>query len=245
MAELDLSKFSGQQIKQLSNFKKEISTVYQTNFDLIIKRNNENYLDFVTNDKKFHFAIPEVKVAADNKLLFDVTFVPQSFSSNRRATTVVNLEQTIDIFTIWIKTVKAYYEVVNEYIDPFYKQAEKEFEDEFDLKDVTDDSATLNNENQLKVYKLLTHIEEELKKENSSNSEVQKLLSYTEEFKENLHTLPKSIIKKKAIQLLLKLRQAGIKLYYDALDVGYKEIIKVALIAAAANAEHTVINLLK
>ena len=180
MAELDLSKFSGQQIKQLSNFKKEISTVYQTNFDLIIKRNNENYLDFVTNDKKFHFAIPEVKVAADNKLLFDVTFVPQSFSSNRRATTVVNLEQTIDLFTIWIKTVKAYYEVVNEYIDPFYKQAEKEFEDEFDLKDVTDDSATLDNENQLKVYKLLTHIEEELKKENSSNSEVQKLLSYTE-----------------------------------------------------------------
>jgi len=92
-----------------------------------------------------------------------------------------------------------------------------------------DGATTLNSDEQLKVYKILEDIELKLKNEDQSNPEIQKLLAYNQDFKKNLHTLPKSVIKKKAIQLLSKVRKYGIKLFYDTLEVGYKEIIKLAL----------------
>ena len=65
--------------------------------------------------------------------------------------------------------------------------------------------------------------------ENSSNPEIAKLINYSKDFKGTLHTLPKSIVKKRLAKLFTKIRKFGIKLFFDTLEVGYKELIKYAL----------------
>ena len=82
----------------------------------------------------------------------------------------------------------------------------------------------------MKVYKLITFIEEALKKEDISNAEIQNLISFTTDFKEKIPFLPKSALKKKSIKLISELKRLGIKLYYDTLEIGYKETIKAVLI---------------
>lgn len=70
-----------------------------------------------------------------------------------------------------------------------------------------------------------------MKKEDESNPEIQKLISFTKEFKEKIPFLPKSALKKRSIKLISELKRLGIKLYYDTLEIGYKETIKAALIS--------------
>ena len=242
MAPLNLKNFSGKQVKQIIDTRNNLNFIFEKNSDLIQKRESDYYWDVFSNDERFNFGIYSLRNGPSKETLSDVfctmQFEPISFDNITKTVLQGKFIDSAKLFEGWIVIVKDYNEVLNEYYDPYYKQFEKEFEDEFNFGGAEQDTSTLDSDNQLKVYKLLSHIEETIKKEDQSNPEIQKLLSFTGNFKENLHTLPKSIIKKKAIQLLSKLRKIGIKLYFDTLDIGYKKIIKAGLIAAAANADH-------
>lgn len=250
MQDLDLSLFSGHQIQQLTNFKKEINAIYENHLDLIKERNTQDFFDFVSLDGKFHWAVNGVKPNKDNIVYGVVTYVPESFASRVRATSTLRLTEIAMTFDRWVKDVVKYKDALNEYYDPFYKQFEKEFEDSFGEENEEDKHTTLSSDEQLKVCKLLTYIEEGLKKEDTTNPEIQKLIFFTTEFKEKVPFLPKSGLKKRSIKLISELKRLGIKLYYDTIEIGYKEIIKTALISGvhaigSVNAGHIISQVLQ
>lgn len=249
MEEINIKLLSASQINQLNETRRKILSTYEANSDFIQKIESNLFLNFTTSNSDYYFSVYNIRTLPTNPtedLLCIVAYCPLSYSNvTKHYVPIAKLIECIAAFEEWVEVVRQYFQVINEYNDPFFTQFEKEFEDEFDIGNVSDYGTTLDSISQLKVYKLLNQIEDDLKKEDPSKPEIQKLLSYTKDFKENLHTLPTSIIKKKAIQLLSKLRKEGIKLYYDTIEIGYKEIIKAALIAGAVNAEHTIIKLIK
>lgn len=231
-------------IKIVNRIRRELDLIFEENRDFI--KNNNDYFSFASIDNRFNFRINRIHFTNSPTLLTcTLSFNPRSSNNLKEIQHEIELEKVAERFSKWIDLVKENEEALKEYHDPYYKQFEKEFEDSFNLKDEKDNFETLDSENQLKIFKLITSIEDGLKKEDQNNPEVQKLISFVEEFKEKLPNLPKSVIKKKAIELISRLRKLGTKLYYDVLEVGYKEIIKAALIVGATEAGKAVVHLLK
>lgn len=246
MTEEELRSFSVTQMKQLIDVKNKINLIFENNTEIIKLRNGGYTIEFDSLDERFEFIITNIQPKKENpngELFCRIRAAPTSLSTIALGVIAVNLKEASSKFLEWVKNVKAYNEVLNEYFDPFYNQFEKEYEDEFGFADAEDDTTTLNSENQLKMYKLLGAIESKIFAEDQSNPEIEKLLTYTKDFKENLHKLPKSIIKRKAIQLLSKMRRAGIKLFHDTVEMGYKELIKLALHSGADGIQHVMHNL--
>lgn len=219
-------------IRNITTFKRQLEEVYEQNMDLI-----SIWIDsfsYTSKEKRFKFRVADISLApnkTDASLQCKINYSPASTTSVKNTELLFPLEKIIDIFKKWISNVKEYQDAVNEYKDPFYKQFEKEFEDSFGEEKEEDKFSTLDSDGQLKFYKLIEFIEKGLTKEDTSNPEIKKLISFINELKENIPYLPKSALKKKSIKLISELKRLGIKLYYDTLEIGYKETIKAILIS--------------
>jgi len=231
MEHSDLMLLPAVAIRNITRFRRQLEEVYEQNMDLISTWTDT--FSYTSKDKRFKFMVVNISLApnkGDASLNCKINYSPASTKNVRSTELLYPLEKGIDVFKRWVSIVKEYQDALNEYKDPFYKQFEKEFADSFGEEKEEDKFSTLNSDGQLKFYKLIEFIEKGLQKEDTSNPEIQKLISFTNELKENIPYLPKSVIKKKSIKLISELKRLGIKLYYDTLEIGYKETIKAILI---------------
>jgi hypothetical protein len=224
MKEEVFNSLSHANLKELTALRKQMDLIYEENLDLLDIVSSQSDYHYKTEDGRFYFIVEDIKVTGNN-LTAGVTFRPQSLQSNTTGSSSCELKMVPNTFKIWISYVRKYNEAIKEYQSPYYDEIEKEFEDIFG----NTDSEDFGSEDLQRMIKYLDFIEVRLGMEDQSNPEIPKLLSYTQEFKNEVEGLPRDEIKKKFIFISTGVRKHAKKFMKDFLEVAYKQMLKSIL----------------
>lgn len=232
-----------QGIEELLNILKRLE---KENSNLIeLKINEDNHLmKFIskTNNLDFYFAISHARFEKlyggypGNDVVFTLDYLPSSKNDIPKETignkdsSGCKLNQIEDVFNNWIYLVKEYSRLDNlkkELL--FIAQYQQEFYDEFKIIDEDAEINAFNNDQQIFIYKLLSYIEDSLKKSGSDDKNIKESLEDISLLKDNLQNLPKAKVIGRLAKIFAKIKKGGLKLLMDILDVAKKEAIKKAL----------------
>jgi L-rhamnose mutarotase len=195
------------------------------------KKSDEYIFKFIPKDKSlnFYFIISDPKLDAENKPMFLFTEFPYS-DRNLRVYRMHNIITVIKRhFDNWITLLKKYISVNLTQENIFIEKYTQEFYEEFEIIDKDAGTNPFKNEQQIFIYKLLSYIESELKKSGDKDPKVQEIIADVKILQSNIQNLTKKEVVKKLSKIFAKIKQNGLKLFLDIIDVAKKEVIKKAL----------------
>ncbi|MEI6949935.1 hypothetical protein V9K67_22300 [Paraflavisolibacter sp. H34] len=219
-------------LKDTDQLLKEFQKLTFENEDIIHKIDDDKSL-LLFRDKEhpsFYFQVTTPNQTSDHRSFFHFQFVPHNEHSIERNATFNNaLPEVVKNFNYWISLLRQYNEINLSEEDFITQQYEEELFHEFEIVDDDAYIKPFEHEKQIFLYKLLTYVESELKKEDNRDVKIQELICETQDLKENIQNLTKKNVIRKLSKIFAKVKKHGIKLFQEVLNEAKKELIKKAL----------------
>lgn len=188
-------------------------------------------LRFVDLDKNstFYFELLSPYQDAQLKTVFTVNYLPHHEQTLKKASTTSNQENLAKHFERWIGLLKTYDTFKRKLEDPFLRQYQQEFYDDFELVDDDADTAPFEHSKQIVLYNVLMKLEEELEAQATNNLELAVVIEETQNLKENIQRFTKKMVVSKLASIFAKIKKHGIKLLLEVWSESRKELIKRAI----------------
>lgn len=203
-------------------------------FSLFAKKEikSEEYIfKFIPKDKSlnFYFIISEPTLDSENKAKFLFQYYPQNDTTLQERKINISLPNGKYWFESWLTMIKKYILVNLTQENIFIEKYTQEFYEEFEIIDKDAETNPFKHDQQIFIYKLLSYVETELKKSGEKDQKVQEILADIHTLQSNIQSLTKKEVVKKLSKIFAKIKQNGLKLFLDIIDVAKKEVIKKAL----------------
>lgn len=200
-------------------------------FDVLQMKFNETHLLEIIDrqNPSFKIVISNPHQNKELKTHVKVIWSPQNERTLGEYSLVMDIKNIPNRFIAWYTIIKKYEDISLSKEDFYSKAEEKQFYDEFGIKDEDANISALTVENQIRVYKLLENLQSKLEQKIESNPEIKEIIEDAEVLKNNIQNLPKSVVAKRLAKIQVKVKRIGIKFFLDVVDVAYKEAIKLAL----------------
>ena len=187
---------------------------------------------------QYKFKVSRPKQGGDKKTYFTVTKIPKNVNSNEEISSSVLLIDIPSHFTGWTNLLERHNAISFEKEDLYSKEEENQFYKEFKIEGEEADTNPLLIENQIKVFELLEELQKRLGAHGELNPDVEEIIKDTEDLKNDLRSLPKSVVGKRIAKLQVRIKKIGIRFFLDIVDVAYKESIKFALRGGIDGIQH-------
>ena len=223
MERQQIRSMSYNQLAEFNSVKKQIAQLFEDNSEIIISDKTSFEYEFATKDYRFHFAVGFIKVD-EIHITATIIISPKSLDSNSDEKKTVLLKNVPDVFREWISHIKHYNKEMQEYESTFYEQFEKDFEDVFE-----DNNKEFGTSNIDRIVTFLDFVEVQLENEDKTDPEIQKLIVYNKEFKNDIHSLSHDEIKRKFIKLSSGFRKHAKKFMKGLMDAAFKKMYGMIL----------------